>query len=133
MFTAEHQQALMTFPFQNLHFFSDLIDRQRDTIEFFIVAPKPNTDSCWRRDWQHKEEQTKPAGCRKYLLYLMRVCQIIDQFIVFRLEQHRNFFRRGPSSSLALAIISRTVSGAGFFALSKMFSIFVSSIKSLII
>jgi len=40
MFAAEHQQALVTFPFQNLHFLSDLIHRQRYTVEFLIVTPE---------------------------------------------------------------------------------------------
>ena len=40
MLAAEHQQTLVAFAFENLYFFGDLLHRQRDTVEFLIVAAK---------------------------------------------------------------------------------------------
>ena len=62
-------RRLWPSPFENLNFFSDLFHRQRDTVEFLIVAPKSAIQTIIGAEyWQHKEERIKPVGCRKYPL-----------------------------------------------------------------
>ena len=117
MFTTEHQQALMTFPFQNLHFFSDLIHRQSDSVEFHIITPESAIQTIIGAEIGNikRREQNKAVAVNILFDFVGCLPDQGDELVILSLKKYSNFFRRETFEFLGFGYNFPDSFGSGIF------------------